>query len=213
TRARDGVNAQVVTMEVPVFRCPSDRLSPPKWDNSGVLFARGNYGCNGGAGNIFSRSNFDDQIFERGPFHAGRHYGANFTEIMDGTSNAVMVAEILAGPRSGDVRGAWAYPSGAYICGGTPHYSTPRIQIPPNGVALDDNQCDRPAFCSADNTDRQLRCLAGGSRSFQTARSSHPGGVQVAMCDGSVRFVRDTIALQTWLQLLAMSDANTPSEF
>lgn len=212
TRARDGVNAQVVTVEVPVFRCPSDRMNPPKWDNSGVLFARGNYGCNGGAGNIFSRSNFDTREFERGPFHAGRHYGANFSDMRDGTSNTVLVAEILSGPRSGDVRGAWAYPSGAYICGGNPHYASPRIQIPPNGIALDDTQCDRPAFCSADNTDRQLRCLSGGSRSFQTARSFHPGGVQVAMGDGSVRFVRDTITLQAWLQLLAMADGNTPSD-
>jgi prepilin-type N-terminal cleavage/methylation domain-containing protein/prepilin-type processing-associated H-X9-DG protein len=30
------------------------------------------------------------------------------------------------------------------------------------------------------------------------ANSQHPGGVNVAMADGSVRFVKDTVSLQTW---------------
>jgi prepilin-type processing-associated H-X9-DG protein len=31
-----------------------------------------------------------------------------------------------------------------------------------------------------------------------TSRSSHPGGVNTAMCDGSVRFTSETIDLRTW---------------
>lgn len=213
TRSRDGVNAEVVRVEIPTYRCPSDDLGQPPWNNSGVLFARGNYGANGGAGNIFSRSNFDNLGEERGPFHLGRHYGAAISAIRDGTSNTIMIGEILAGDRSGDVRGAWAYPSGAYITGGSPHYSSPRYLLKPNGIALDDTQCDRPAFCSAANEDRQLRCFSGGSRAFQTARSRHPGGVQAAFCDGSVRFVRDTIELDMWRRLLAMADGQALGEF
>jgi prepilin-type processing-associated H-X9-DG protein len=30
------------------------------------------------------------------------------------------------------------------------------------------------------------------------ARSRHPGGVNVAMCDGSVHFVLDEVDLATW---------------
>jgi prepilin-type processing-associated H-X9-DG protein len=33
------------------------------------------------------------------------------------------------------------------------------------------------------------------------ARSMHPGGVQVLFCDGSVRFVKDTISVQVWRPL------------
>jgi prepilin-type processing-associated H-X9-DG protein len=34
-----------------------------------------------------------------------------------------------------------------------------------------------------------------------TATSNHPGGVNVGMCDGSVRFVKETISPQTWWAL------------
>ena len=33
---------------------------------------------------------------------------------------------------------------------------------------------------------------------FANASSNHPGGVNVLMADGSVRFIKDTITTQTW---------------
>jgi prepilin-type processing-associated H-X9-DG protein len=36
---------------------------------------------------------------------------------------------------------------------------------------------------------------------YQNANSNHPGGCNVAMCDGSVRFVKSTIAQSTWWAL------------
>jgi prepilin-type N-terminal cleavage/methylation domain-containing protein/prepilin-type processing-associated H-X9-DG protein len=41
----------------------------------------------------------------------------------------------------------------------------------------------------------------GGPNSILTATSNHPGGVNVAFCDGSVKFIRDTINLPTWWAL------------
>jgi prepilin-type N-terminal cleavage/methylation domain-containing protein len=37
-----------------------------------------------------------------------------------------------------------------------------------------------------------------GIRQVHTARSLHPNGVQVGLCDGSCRFVSETIALEVW---------------
>jgi prepilin-type N-terminal cleavage/methylation domain-containing protein len=219
TRSRDGVNATVVGNEIKTFKCPSDGSSKPAFSMSGVLFARGNYAVNCGAGNAFSTTDYNLPT-DRGPFSMGDPspppptpyrqdnvgYGAKMGDITDGTSNTVLLGEIIAGEQAGDVRGAWAYPVGAYICGGAPSYNAPRLLLTPNANALDNNNRDQPGFCSASNADRNLRCAAGGSRAYQTARSKHTGGVQVCLGDGSVRFVRNNITLATWLQMLALAD-------
>ncbi len=44
-------------------------------------------------------------------------------------------------------------------------------------------------------------CMFPPGRSMSTANSYHPGGVIVAMCDGSVRFIPDSIDLAVWRAL------------
>ncbi len=41
-------------------------------------------------------------------------------------------------------------------------------------------------------------CMFPPQRIATTANSNHPGGVNVLMSDGSVRFIKDGIAIQTW---------------
>ncbi len=41
----------------------------------------------------------------------------------------------------------------------------------------------------------------GGSMDYSNAQSAHSGGVNVMMSDGSVRFIKSTIAIQTWWAL------------
>jgi prepilin-type processing-associated H-X9-DG protein len=58
------------------------------------------------------------------------------------------------------------------------------------------------------NTPNKLSCTFNnseipwaGSNMAATANSNHPGGINVAMADGSVKFIRDTINVQTWWAL------------
>jgi prepilin-type processing-associated H-X9-DG protein len=44
---------------------------------------------------------------------------------------------------------------------------------------------------------------------MQLARSRHTGGVNAALCDGSVRFIRNTISITTWRALGTASGGET----
>ncbi|QEH34315.1 putative major pilin subunit [Aquisphaera giovannonii] len=56
------------------------------------------------------------------------------------------------------------------------------------------------------NTPNKLSCLStsdqggswGGVTGLITATSNHPGGVNMGMADGSVKFVKDSVSVQTW---------------
>jgi prepilin-type N-terminal cleavage/methylation domain-containing protein/prepilin-type processing-associated H-X9-DG protein len=51
------------------------------------------------------------------------------------------------------------------------------------------------------NVPDKRSCIFPPGRIMNTANSYHPGGVNVALCDGSVRFVKDSISLATWRAL------------
>lgn len=210
TRASHPQMFQAVSTGVPSLVCPSDsgRKEPYKSSSSSEPpMPRINVAVNAGATQAFSWGNQSTPGL-RGPFTFSfpRYFshGENFAAVQDGTSNVVMIAELIAGERERDSRGAWAYAVGTYICGGGPTNLT--YMLTPNANALDNDCRDRPGRCSSPaSPDRQLRCTGGGSRGFQTARSRHPGGVHVAMCDGSVQFVAETISLRNWVLMLAQA--------
>jgi prepilin-type processing-associated H-X9-DG protein len=56
--------------------------------------------------------------------------------------------------------------------------------------------------------------VVAGARSAQVAaaRSRHPGGVNAAFCDGSVRFVSESIALNAWKALGSMNGEEVEDE-
>ena len=133
----------------------------------------------------------------RGVF--GRNYGARIAQIRDGTSNTAMLAELIAGGET-TIRGAHFYDEGpVYMHSYTPNDPTPDLV----------RWCDEAD--DAANGNAVAPCLRGGGYGggsltelnmvLHTSRSMHPGGVNVALCDGSVRFVNESISLDTWQAL------------
>jgi prepilin-type N-terminal cleavage/methylation domain-containing protein/prepilin-type processing-associated H-X9-DG protein len=120
----------------------------------------------------------------------------DFNSITDGLSNTLMVAEVIQGQGTGgkynapyDLRGfGWWY-------GGTAIQSL----LLPNSPLPD--QMESQSYCVYPGSNNPP-CIPvpGGDNSQNTtaSRSRHPGGVNTAMCDGSVRFVKNSINLATW---------------
>jgi prepilin-type N-terminal cleavage/methylation domain-containing protein/prepilin-type processing-associated H-X9-DG protein len=70
------------------------------------------------------------------------------------------------------------------------------------------------------NTPNKLTCLNptepnvqgwGGTTGMGTATSNHPGGVNLCMTDGSVKFIKDSIAPQTWWAIGTRNGGETVS--
>jgi prepilin-type N-terminal cleavage/methylation domain-containing protein len=70
----------------------------------------------------------------------------------------------------------------------------------PNGLSCIGN----PVFGISDTS-------WGGIGSATTATSNHPGGVNVGLSDGSVRFIKDSVGLQTWWALGSRNGAEVVS--
>jgi prepilin-type N-terminal cleavage/methylation domain-containing protein/prepilin-type processing-associated H-X9-DG protein len=210
-RTRDAPNDKVSATTVPAYLCPSDPPKAEPWVNT-TPHARGNYACNAGPASAFSVTEFPRGV--RGAFSPPFYWGTAFREVTDGLSNTVFLGEIIMGRESGDSRGAWASPLGVFFSGTSGSSATPpSAPVPINGNALDDARRDRPARCSAPNTDRNLRCIADSDRPTHALRSRHPNGVQILLGDGSVRFASNTVNAQTLLNLLGAADGALIDDF
>lgn len=108
-----------------------------------------------------------------------------FAQITDGLSNTLMTSETLIGT-AGDLRGyTWWGPAASFTAWLQPNSKLPDYMG--NGGCV--------------NNGRNPPCNARASVIYLGARSQHPGGVVTSMCDGSVRFIKNTINLFTWRSL------------
>jgi type II secretory pathway pseudopilin PulG len=124
--------------------------------------------------------------------------GTPLSQITDGTSNTVMISEIVGWNTEADGRGAWIW-GGMGGC----VFST---QFPPNSGTDTFAACDTtipttsPLHCTSNNANGNI---------WVSARSAHTGGVMAALCDGSVRFVGNSISQTTWQAAGTMAGGET----
>ncbi len=213
TRARDGNattgNNQVTRRRVSSLMCPS---APSNWsmltqDFNG--FEKITYGANVGAGYLLQRSHFNNSTF-KGPFSVVGMYGAKFRDITDGTSNVILMSEIVTGIGTGDDKGAWGWCSGPTFSGrrgnGGDTILTPNTTRVTDASHYASNNNSDPEFNRRNNPD-------AGANSGVAARSYHQGGVQATLGDGTVRFISENIDQDTWTRLLAIQDNQVLGEF
>jgi prepilin-type N-terminal cleavage/methylation domain-containing protein/prepilin-type processing-associated H-X9-DG protein len=216
-------NITVTGTYINAFQCPSDggnRSTSPNWASLGIPVKFSNYAAN--YGNIcqqqgtISGTTFLSYVIDNGvrydflgaPFNdAGSPYpdiaggtanaggsfsGATFAAVTDGLSGTMLTGEILVGQTGGgkdDLRGMgwWAYGSG--FTG----FLTPNTSKP--DTTRNAAYCNYPYGNNPPCTVRSDRLV------FTASRSRHAGGVNIGFCDGSVKFVKNSINPDTYRAL------------
>ncbi len=199
-----------------VMNCASDSASRQPYVGKsaaeGDNWARGNYGANGGLGFLFpfyppdsskeSAVGWRDSRF-RGVM--GANCAVGFERIRDGSSYTILICEMRVGVSERDRRGCWAlggsptstlYAYGSHG-GGTNDGNGPN---PRTDYADDMAGCDylrntSPGAAALLNEGMSCAVTPGEYSISGSARSRHPGGVQIALCDGSVRFISDYVKI------------------
>ena len=198
-------NTEVSTARIPTLTCPSDRSRMT--DLAGYNITHHNYAVNYGNTGYFSQqtgpaASVGDVTFAGAPF-AMKGGGSpfirpetfSFSDILDGLSNTLMLAEVIQGHTTGgiyDLRGfTWWGPGSGFTTLRGPNSNLPDIMVQSNycNNTPPNPPCD-PNVMSTPNRPAN-----------NAARSRHAGGVNVALCDGSIRFVTDTVDIPTWRAL------------
>ncbi|MFO1095634.1 MAG: DUF1559 domain-containing protein [Planctomycetaceae bacterium] len=203
---------------VPVLMCPSDPASPKNVTDMGT----GPEDSEGFHGNMVvcaasTAFGISDHVSidgtPTGDKLDGMFYALSsttFSDVTDGLSNTVMGSELiltqdLHGPKSAQGNGYRDNRGRYYNCHrGVALFST---LYPPNTAVPDDVDYCLP------NPMAPCRQSFVGDNKVQYARSYHPGGVNVVMGDGSLRFISDNISTETFRALGSRAAGEKIGEF
>lgn len=209
----------VASQKIAVLLCPSDGGKREMYQAAGGVdqaWSGSNYMVNAGTGvgqNYFL-SQPNDGLFWQGS-------AVRLAELADGTSQTVLVSETLFGSR---------------VDSTTLEVSSRQMRTsssgPPGSLSADQIHLASPSRYSGQRAHSWLRGLSYNCAvnayyppnaelpdaqfhgdGLLAARSLHPGGVNMALAEGSVRFVSNQIALATWRQLFSRNGGQAAGEF
>lgn len=202
--ADDPGNAAAMATEIPIFNCPSDPQSsvPAGWAGTSYRSNQGSGLLNG----LPSASGPNSLLPEpNGPFIPRKFL--TFAAIKDGLSNTAAFSE----HGKGDFNNAVSTYTDTFRPGTYPNTADEAVTM---CAAVDPNDLSKQGvsdvgapwilgYHSVTNyfhvaPPNFRSCMFPPGRIATTAQSEHPGGVQVALCDGSARFVSDTININVW---------------
>ncbi|OWK41870.1 DUF1559 domain-containing protein [Fimbriiglobus ruber] len=185
-------NTGLLALPVPLYYCPSDRVNALDTHDT-YNRCRGSYVVNWG--NQYTNLS-GTQPGQPGPFGFYNNNSGpltHLTDITDGTSNTLMMSERIVAANDTDQNSDGDFfnddqtqPGAMFMTFNTPNSGTDNI------------------FCATNNSPF-APCVTGGNNLYAQARSKHTGGVNVSLCDASVRFVSNSISSSAWAAAGTMS--------
>lgn len=222
-------NTTVSSLSISAFLCPSEIHAQPK-TTATTLFGVNNYGWN--MGDWYVWGGFAGTP-NRAPFEINR--SRRFAEFGDGLSNTLIAAEVKAyQPNLGNCGGlvniknaaeipsTWADPSTV-----APEYDSGCTLSKTGHTEWVDGAVHETGMTTAWTPNRQIfragapgqdldligqrENRGGPTFAAVTSRSDHPGGVNVLLGDGSVRFIRSSIDGRAWRAIGTLSGGEVVS--
>jgi prepilin-type N-terminal cleavage/methylation domain-containing protein/prepilin-type processing-associated H-X9-DG protein len=206
----DPGNNTAMGTSVNSFLCPSD----PQQGSLPSGQAGANYHPNSGNGIVYVSGASDPTNFNTSlpPFN-GVFYPVSKTrvaDITDGTSNTGAFSEMGLGDQSNGIATEKTDQFWTQTWPTTPDLAISQCQgflvtnLAFQGLSTDGVpwiEGSTSAMYNHVNVPDKRSCIFPPGRIMNTANSYHPGGVNLLLCDGSVRFIKDSINLQTWRAL------------
>jgi prepilin-type N-terminal cleavage/methylation domain-containing protein/prepilin-type processing-associated H-X9-DG protein len=190
--------ANVTSKQLALCTCPSDQVAVTggqTYNGCAYFNYAANFGntavgdSNSATPGMRTETTYNGNTFAGAPFRFANPQ--HFSDITDGTSNTLMLAEVIQGQRQ-DLRGFTYWGTGsAFLTSLRPNDSNPDLVT---HTVCDSKPPNPPANCTGVST------AYGPVRAF-ASRSRHAGGVNVMFCDGSGRFIPNTIDPVIWQQL------------
>jgi prepilin-type processing-associated H-X9-DG protein len=207
----DPSNAQAAATRIKTFICPSD----PGTNSVPNGWAPTNYRVNQGSGLLWGLPPTDPSNVNygmpapNGPFY--QNSAVKLTDITDGTSSTAMVSEALVGSFNAGVanpnntqrlgQSVGLYPSTpdeAYaMCQSVGYQNLAYNGMSNTGAPWTYGYHSTTVYFHV-GPPNSSSCMYPSGRIGTAARSNHTNGVNLALCDGSVRFISNSIPLSTW---------------
>jgi len=229
------IDAEIARVEIPVYRCPSDpSVSPIRIPfltaldfPVGDTLSSTSYALSLGLNDAMAFGpNFGPRpVDERSGVFAFESK-TKFRDIYDGLSNTICIGEAACGVPMGNGIGSTEPIDGLnfstaehswLFAGALPdvfHFLNYRFA---GGYCSSVERVNKlpvtDSFYDTQNVFDTTPSFEGGTHWVSNFRSTHPGGANMLFCDGSVSFVSDTIAVDSFRALTTIQGSEVVSDF